>query len=134
MLIHFELLTHAGRSHVAVYHALVSRSSRENDMRKVCDASGLHCPHSGRQTQMIIAVNFGGKLRSYCCNECANDDIQECSDGRDNLQLAVFGFDVFRLTSAQTEQNFLNPIVTPEQESDHCDALADEQENFESDY
>ena len=66
-------------------------------MIKICDAYNINCSQPDRRVLMYVAVNFGGKLRSYCCLECANDDIKECSEGKDNLAKAVKDWDVFIL-------------------------------------
>ena len=67
-------------------------------MKKICDAYNLCCKQEGNKVQMVIAVNFGGKLRSYCCLKCAEDDIGESSDGRDNIDKALNSLDVFILS------------------------------------
>ena len=66
-------------------------------MRKQCDSTSLFCEHNGRLVKMTIAVNFNGKIRTYCCEKCANDDIEESSHGDDNIFNAITQDDVFSL-------------------------------------
>lgn len=67
-------------------------------MKKECDSKMLFCPNDSKKVQMKVAVNFGGKLRSYCCIACAHDDIGETSGGEDFFARAVREGDVFLLT------------------------------------
>lgn len=65
-------------------------------MKKVCDSWNLNCPGAENERQLIkVAVNFGGKLRSYCSCRCAEDDIKECSNGEDSFASALAQWDVF---------------------------------------
>lgn len=63
-------------------------------MKKFCDSKVLCCDCKHQQL-MTVAVNFNGKLRSYCSLKCAEDDIGECSNGADNLIRAAVEYDIF---------------------------------------
>jgi len=67
-------------------------------MKNICASSNLNCPVADKFVPIKVAVNFNGKLRTYCCWQCADDDIQEASEGSDNIKKAVQEKDVFILT------------------------------------
>jgi|JI10StandDraft_1071094.scaffolds.fasta_scaffold115995_2 hypothetical protein len=74
-------------------------------MIKKCDAEMLSCPNGDKRVAMKVAVNFNGKLRSYCCVHCANDDIGEHSDGADYWAKAVREGDAFLLAEWNEKRN-----------------------------
>lgn len=63
-------------------------------MRKLCDAHSLSCAHN-KPVKMLVAVNFGGEVRTYCSSKCASDDIREASEGSDSFEQADAEGDVF---------------------------------------